>query len=182
MSAVDIRNAPGGPDHKSLLLRQEKAFDPGIIMSEEIFMIDTTDLRIINILQKNGKTSTREIGAEVGLTAPAVSERISRLKDQKVIRGIHADIDESKLGYNISAFVKINVPPRLYRSFCRFCEEDSAVVEHHHIVGLENALLRIRVENSHELEMLLERLRSFGLSNTSVMLSSYFSEKTFPVE
>lgn len=144
-------------------------------------MIDTTDIRIINILQKNCKASTREIGAQVGLSAPAVSERINRLKDQGVITGFHAVIDETQLGYNICAFIKINVPPKLYDRFCRFCADEPAVLEHHHIVGLENALLRIRVHNAHELDLLLAKLRDFGLSNTSVLLTSYFEWKEYPI-
>lgn len=56
--------------------------------------MDNTDIKIINILQKNCKTSTREIGQQVGLTAPAVAERINRLKDSGVISGFHAKINE----------------------------------------------------------------------------------------
>ncbi len=145
-------------------------------------MLDSTNLKILNILQRDCKTSTRAIGEEVGLSAPAVSERIARLRDAGIIRGYHADIDEAALGCAISAFIKINVPPRSYESFCRFCEEEPAIVEHHHIIGPENALLRVRLPSSRELDKLLEKLRRYGLSNTSVQLSTYFIQKDFPEE
>ena len=144
--------------------------------------MDNTDIKIINILQKNCKTSTRDIGKEVGLTAPAVAERINRLKDSGVIEGFHAQINETLLGNNISAYIMVNVPPRDYAAFCRFCEESPSLSEHHHIVGLNNVLIRIRPENSRTLDKLLEQLRKFGLSNTSVLLSSYFSHKDFPLQ
>ena len=144
--------------------------------------MDNTDIKIINILQKNCKASTRDIGKEVGLTAPAVAERINRLKDSGVIEGFHAQINETLLGNNISAYIMVNVPPRDYAAFCRLCEESPSISEHHHIVGLNNVLIRIRTENSRTLDKLLEQLRKFGLSNTSVLLSSYFSHKDFPLQ
>lgn len=141
--------------------------------------MDNTDIKIINILQDNCKTSTREIGQMVGLTAPAVAERINRLKDAGVIEGFHAQINETLLGNHIGAFMLINVPPKEYASFCKFCEDNPAIVEHHHIVGLNNVLLRVRVGDAQELEVLLRQIRKYGLSNTSVLLSTYFKQKDF---
>lgn len=142
--------------------------------------MDSTDIKIINLLQENCKISTREIGRAVGLTAPAAAERIRRLREKKIISGFRAEIDDSLLGSSISAFVQINVPPRDYERFCLFCSGHPAVVEHHHIVGLNNALLKIRVGSSKELDSFLKQIRSYGLSNTSVILSSYFTHKNFP--
>ncbi|SET89267.1 Lrp/AsnC family transcriptional regulator, leucine-responsive regulatory protein [[Clostridium] aminophilum] len=141
--------------------------------------MDKTDIKIINILQNDCKTPTREIGRLVGLTAPAVSERINRLRDAGVIEGFHAQIDETKLGTGINAFIQVNVPPREYDNFCLFCEQEPSIIEHHHIVGLNNALLRIRVRNSHMLDQLLEKIRHYGLSNTAIELSTYFNRKDF---
>ena len=138
-----------------------------------------TDIKIINILQENCKTSTREIGQKVGLTAPAVAERINRLKDAGVIEGFHAQINETLLGSNISAYALVNVPPKEYEPFCRFCENDPSIVEHHHIVGLNNVLIKMRVGNAQDLEVLLEQIRKYGLSNTSILLSTYFRQKEF---
>ena len=84
------------------------------------------------------------------------------------------------MGNHICAFVLINVPPKSYESFCQFCEKSPAVIEHSHIVGLNNGLLKIRVSDSEELEALLRQMRKFGLSNTSVLLSTYFTQKPFP--
>lgn len=143
--------------------------------------MDNTDIKIINILQDNCKTSTREIGQRVGLTAPAVAERINRLKDAGIIEGFHAQINEMLLGSNISAYSLVNVPPKEYESFCRFCEHEPAIIEHHHIVGLNNVLIKMRVANAQDLETLLEKVRKYGLSNTSILLSTYFRQKDFPL-
>lgn len=142
--------------------------------------MDRTDIRIINLLQENAKLPAKDIGAAVGLSAPAVAERINRLREADVISGFHAKVNDAKMGNGIAAFVSVNVPPAEYASFCAFCEEEPSVAEHHHIIGLNNALIRVRVPDTEALEELLARIRRFGLSNTSVLLSTYFTQKSFP--
>lgn len=139
--------------------------------------MDNTDFNIINILQKNGRSTIKEIGEKVGLTSPAVTERIRRLEGAGVITGYAAELDLSKMGKGISAYVNVDVYPKKYDLFCKFCEETDAIIEHHHIIGVHNSLLRVSVENSSQLESLLGRIKDYGISQTSVLLKSYFKHK-----
>lgn len=139
--------------------------------------MDNTDLNIINILQKNGRSTIKEIGEKVGLTSPAVTERIRRLEGAEIITGYAAEIDMAKLGKSISAYVNVDVYPKKYDLFCKFCEETDAIIEHHHIIGVHNSLLRVAVENSEQLEVLLGRIKDYGISQTSVLLKSYFKRR-----
>lgn len=139
--------------------------------------MDNTDLNIINILQKNGRSTIKEIGEKVGLTSPAVTERIRRLEGAEIITGYGAEIDMTKLGKSISAYVNVDVYPKKYDLFCKFCEETDAIIEHHHIIGVHNSLLRVAVENSEQLEVLLGRIKDYGISQTSVLLKSYFKRR-----
>ncbi|HIU74556.1 MAG TPA: Lrp/AsnC family transcriptional regulator [Candidatus Pelethocola excrementipullorum] len=141
--------------------------------------MDNTDIKIINILQDNCKTTNKEIGQQVGLTPPAVAERIRRLEDQGVIKGYHARINDIALGKHVSAFITVNVEPQHYTAFCQFCKESTSITEHHHIIGVYNSLLRVAVSDTHELEVLLEQLKKYGVSQTSTFLSTYFSHKKF---
>lgn len=138
--------------------------------------MDNTDLNIIDILQRDGRITLKEIGQKVGLTSPAVAERIRRLEEAEVIRGYRAEIDLSKLGKSISAYVNVDVYPKKYDLFCRFCEETDAIVEHHHIIGVHNSLLKVAVENPEQLEKLLGCIKDYGISQTSVLLKSYFNQ------
>ncbi|MBO5564276.1 MAG: Lrp/AsnC family transcriptional regulator [Lachnospiraceae bacterium] len=142
--------------------------------------MDRTDIQIINLLQNNARMSTKEIAQTVSLSAPAAAERITRLKESGVIESFTADINDAKMGNSVSAYVLMNVPPAQYESFCAFCEKEPSIVEHHHIIGINNALLRVRVADTNALEALLSRTREFGLSNTSVLLSTYFTKKDYP--
>lgn len=143
--------------------------------------MDRTDIKIMNILQQNCKTTTREIGRQVGLTAPAVSERIMRLRESGAIQAFRAKLDANAVGKKLSAYIMINVPPEVYNKFCAFAEKNPAIVEHHHIIGVNNALLRIRVADSAELERQLSEIRKFGMSQTSIVLNTYFDQKELNV-
>ncbi len=143
--------------------------------------MDRTDIKIMNILQQDCKTTTREIGRQVGLTAPAVSERIMRLRESGAIQAFRAKLDANAVGKKLSAYIMINVPPEAYTKFCAFAEKNPAIVEHHHIIGVNNALLRIRVADSAELERQLSEIRKFGMSQTSIVLNTYFDQKELNV-
>ncbi|HWP50602.1 MAG TPA: Lrp/AsnC family transcriptional regulator, partial [Clostridia bacterium] len=127
------------------------------------------------------KTTTREIGKLVGLTAPAVSERITRLRESGAIQAFRAKLNSTVVGKKLSAYIMINVPPESYSRFCAFAEQNPAIVEHHHIIGLNNALLRIRVVDSEELERQLSEIRKFGMSQTAIVLNTYFDQKPINV-
>ena len=144
--------------------------------------MDRTDIQIINLLQKNARMSTKDIAQAVSLSAPAAAERITRLKENGVIEGFCAKVNDSRMGNSVSAYVQMNVPPSQYDAFCSFCAANDSVTEHHHIIGINNALLKIRVKDTNELESLLEQMRKFGLSNTSILLSTYFTQKDYPGE
>lgn len=139
--------------------------------------MDATDIKIMNILQQDARTTTREIGRQVGLTAPAVSERVARLRERGAILGFEARLDPAAVGLALCAFVQMNVPPDRYDDFCAYTLQCPAITEHHHIIGPNNALLRVRVPDAAALEEELKKLRAFGLSQTAVVLHSYFEKK-----
>ncbi len=142
--------------------------------------MDQTDIRIVNLLQKNCKITIKEIGSQVGLTSPAVTERIRRLEERGIIEGYHARIDHGAIGNHRSAFMTLEGEPVRDASFCRFCEEHPAITEHHHIIGVYNSLLRVVVPDTDALENLLRSIKKYGNSQTSTLLSTYFSEKQLP--
>ena len=73
--------------------------------------LDTTNRQLIAALQVDARLSLAELGRRVGLTAPAVGERLARLEDAGVIRGYHADVDPIALGYGLDVILRIR-PPR----------------------------------------------------------------------
>ena len=69
--------------------------------------LDPTNQQLITALQADARLSLAELGRRVGLTAPAVGERLGRLEESGVIRGYHADVDPRALGYGLSVILRI---------------------------------------------------------------------------
>lgn len=143
--------------------------------------MDRTDYQILNLLQRDSRTTLKCIGDQVGLTAPAVSERIRRMEEKGVIKRFSISIDRTLLDCNLTGFILIALFPEKYSQFCKFCEETPAITAHHHLVGKLNGLLRFAVKDTHELDNLLSNIKQFGDSQTSVELDTYFEYKDAPL-
>ena len=77
------------------------------------YKLDRVDWHILQLLQENGRFTYAEIGRAVGLSAPAVAERIHRLEEADLIEGYHAQINPAKVGLHVLAFVRVSVPRAL---------------------------------------------------------------------
>ena len=139
--------------------------------------MDRTDYQILNILQSDSRTTLRQIGDQVGLTAPAVSERIHRMEEKGIIRDYRIDVDREQLDCSMTGFILVAPEPEKYNSFCEFCQKNPAIISHYHVIGVFNALLRFAVRGTRELDELLSAIKRFGDSQTSVQLKTYFETK-----
>ena len=90
--------------------------------------MDRTDYQILNILQRDSRTTLKSIGDQVGLTAPAASERTRRLEEQGILRAYRVDVDREKLNCNMTGFILVAPEPDKYASFCDFCEKHPAML------------------------------------------------------
>ena len=143
--------------------------------------MDRTDYQILNLLQHDCRATLKSLGDLVGLTAPAVSERVRRMEDKGVIRSFRIDVDRRRLDCNITGFIMVAPEPEKYNRFCEFCEKEPAIISHYHIIGVFNALLRFSVKDTEELDHLLAAIKQYGDSQTSVELSTYFDVKDIPL-
>ena len=143
--------------------------------------MDRTDYQILNILQKDCRTTLKHIGDQVGLTAPAVSERVRRMEEKGVIRGFRIDVERERLDCSMTGFIFVAVEPEKYNTFCEFCEKSSAIVSHYHVIGVFNALLQFAVRDTKELDVLLAEIKTYGDSRTSVELKTLFDIKEIPL-
>src|SRR5919201_4219881 len=74
-------------------------------------LLDATNLRLLQELQANGRLGMAELGRRVGMSAPAVAERVQRLERAGVITGYRAELDPRALGYQLTAIVRIKPAP-----------------------------------------------------------------------
>lgn len=139
-------------------------------------MIDHIDLKILSILQNNGRTRLADIADEVELSAPAVMERVKKLEVGGIIKGYQAVIDGKKVGKDITAFIGVSIGNQ--RDMDRFAAQmlrRHDVLECHHVTGDESFILKVKSANTGSLERLLGEIRSVeGVTRTvtKVVLSS----------
>jgi Lrp/AsnC family transcriptional regulator, leucine-responsive regulatory protein len=140
--------------------------------------VDEIDWAIIVALQENARLSMAALGREVGLSAPAATERVRRLEQQKIIRAYRAEIDLDRVGLNVQAIVRIKAGghdlDKATRSLCAFPE----VFECYRGTGGDCFVLRIAVSDIKELQKFLDRIAPFGDLTTSVILSTPLTRKT----
>ena len=131
--------------------------------------MDITDYKIIEILQEEGRISMKDLGKIVGLTSPAVSERVKRLEEAGVIEGYKAIVNPNALGRVIKAFVHISLPSNKYNEF---------IVECHHITGDDCSVLKVIVKDMYELEEVIDSIKKVGSTKTNVILSTPIQSKS----
>lgn len=139
--------------------------------------MDKTDHKILKILQLNAKTTIKQISQEVNLSAPSVTERIRRLEESGVILGYHAQVNPAKLSKSLTVFIAVDVVPGKYTAFSSFCSTCPQILEHHRVVGVHNAMLLAVLRESSELESLIDHLKKYGTTSTSIILSTIFENK-----
>ena len=140
--------------------------------------MDITDYKIINILQEDGRISMKDLGKIVGLTSPAVSERVKRLEESGVIQGYKAIVNPDKLGRVIKSFINIALPSKNYQDFIEYAQNDSRIVECHHITGEDCLLLKVIVKDMYDLEQVIDKIKQVGKTKTSVILSTIIESKS----
>ncbi|WP_300279730.1 Lrp/AsnC family transcriptional regulator [Peptacetobacter sp.] len=148
-------------------------------MENTVRKLDETDRKIIEILQEDGRISMKDLGKLIGLTSPAVSERIKRLENCGIISGYKAIINPDALGRNIKAFIHISLlESRSYSDFLENAKNDPRIVECHHITGDDCSLLKVLVSDMRELENVIDSIKKIGSTKTSVILSTPIQAKS----
>lgn len=146
--------------------------------------MDDLDQRIVAYLTRDGRASYREIGDDVGLSAPAVKRRVDRLVDGGVIEGFSAVVDPLAMGWTTDVFVSIfargNIRPERIRTAVSKVPEVHAAYT---ITGDADALLHVRVRDTRHLEEVLERIRQeeFVAQTRSTVVLTRLIERGRPV-
>ncbi len=138
--------------------------------------MDETDLKILEILQREGRTKRNVLAERVGLSLPAVSERLKKLEESGIIAGYHARLNHHMLGKDITAFIIATVDSsRHFPSFIEHANNTAEVLECHAITGDGTHIIKVRTENTAGLEKLLSKIQSWqgvAKTTTSVVLST----------
>jgi len=138
--------------------------------------LDEQDKKIIELLSINGRITMKELASELGLSAPAASERVKRLENNGVITGYRAIIDRKKLGHAITVFINLDIPAKQYGEFQQFAENSPEISEFYYVTGQHSLIIKAFVNDTEHLAQLLERTQIFGPTETFVVMYSTVKE------
>lgn len=135
-------------------------------------MLDDIDRNILKELQLDARTSYAELGRRVGLTTPAVIERVRKLEDAGIILGYRAEIDTSKVGLPITAFVRMSISGVDYSHIIEVAQQSNEVLECHRGTGGDSFIMKVAVASVEHLQEIIDKLTPYGITTTAIVLSS----------
>jgi Lrp/AsnC family transcriptional regulator, leucine-responsive regulatory protein len=143
--------------------------------------IDPTSRRILQILAADGRASYQAIADAVGLSRPAVMERVKRLEETGYILGYSARLDRGKIGYPVTAFIAVRYPNNLSGNdtSVQALADNPSVLECHHVAGEDCYVLKVAAPSLVELERIIRELRCPDepvSTRTTIVLSSVFEK------
>jgi len=135
-------------------------------------MLDRIGRKILAALQGNARIPLSRIGEKVGLSAPAVAERVKKLEEAGVITGYHARIDTAAMGRSVAAFIHLTTDARHYPAVKSLAAGMPQIIACHHISGDASFILHVRVDDVSALEKVVARLSPLGQTRTAIVLST----------
>ena len=141
-------------------------------------LLDNTGWQILRVLQENARISFSELGRQVGLSAPAVAERVRKLEDAGVISGYHAAINPASVGYTVLAFIRIGSTGQNCSRCAEAIKDIQEVLECHRVTGSDSFFLKVIVPSINHLEALIDQLQPYGETTTTLVLSSAVTRRT----
>lgn len=139
-------------------------------------LIDKIDAHLLTLLQEHGRTAQNDLARAVGLSAPAVAERLRKLEERGIIRHFTVILDPKKLGRDVTAFIAVGINgSRFYPEFLEHVSASPEVLECHSVTGQGSHLLKVRTDSTSGLERFLAAVQAWpGVqwTTTSIVLST----------
>tara|TARA_B100000809_G_scaffold262735_1_gene314386 strand:+ start:16124 stop:16579 length:456 start_codon:yes stop_codon:yes gene_type:complete len=135
-------------------------------------LMDALNWNILKCLQKNARQSNAEIGRVVGISSPAVSERIKKMEDVGVINGYKTIVSPYEVGYQLKAIITIRAFMGKLKPFLIKVKTFDEVLNCYRITGNENIVMEVMLKNQKHLEQFIDQLISYGETKTQIVLSN----------
>ncbi len=142
---------------------------------------DAMNLRILTELQQNPRLAMTELGRRVGLSSPAVAERVRRLEESGVIRGYRLEIDPAALGLPLSAYIRVRPNPGQLPRVSELAREIPEIVECHRVTGEDCLIVKVHLPNIDQLDRVLDAFLQYGSTTTSLVQSSPVNRRALPL-
>jgi Lrp/AsnC family leucine-responsive transcriptional regulator len=143
--------------------------------------LDDVNRRLLAELQQDARLSLAELGRRVGLSAPAVGERLQRLEDDGVVRGYRAELDPQALGYPLAVIIRVRPVAGQLPKVAELARQTPEVVECLRVTGEDCFVMKLHLRDVGHLEEVVDRFLLFGQTTTSVVQSSPVPARGLPL-
>lgn len=148
-------------------------------MTKETVKLDPLSWKILEELQENARVPYTEIGRKIGLTGPAVAERVQKMEDGGIIKGYHASVDLHRIGYSLTAIINVSITSGNIHNFLKYINSVKEVFECNRVTGSSSVVLKVALREPLELEKLINSLIEYGSPTTAIVLSTPISHRIF---
>jgi Lrp/AsnC family transcriptional regulator, leucine-responsive regulatory protein len=152
----------------SQYLREKRVFSYTSFHKE----IDPVNLRVLEELQRDPRLTMSELGRRVGMSSPAVTERVRRLEEAGVIQGYRVELNPAALGLPITAYIRVRPSPGQLSKIAELAQQIPEVVECHRVTGEDCFILKVYIPAIDQLDRLLDCFLLYGSTTTTIIQSS----------
>jgi Lrp/AsnC family leucine-responsive transcriptional regulator len=135
-------------------------------------MLDAVNLRILRLLADDPRMSIKTLAGTIGMSGPAVAERVQRLHEQGVIQGHRLALDHRQLGLQVIAYVRVRPMPGELQRVAALAQETPEVVECHRVTGEDCFIMKVLVARVEDLEAVLDEFLKHGVTTSSIVQST----------
>lgn len=135
-------------------------------------LLDRQNMAILAALQRDPRLTMAALGRRIGLSPPAITERVRRLEEAGIIKGYRIDLDPAALGLPIAAYVRVRPQPGQLSRIAELAQQIPEVVECHRITGDDCFIMKVHIPAMDQLDRLLDRFLLYGTTTTSIIQSS----------
>ncbi|GGI58157.1 Lrp/AsnC family transcriptional regulator [Winogradskyella haliclonae] len=133
--------------------------------------IDSLNWQILKCLQENARMTNAEIGRRVGVSSPAVAERIKKMEDAEIIHSYKTLISPFSAGYQLKAIITLRAFMGMLKPFLEKVKTYDEVINCYRITGNENIVMEVVLKNQQHLEKFIDQLIVYGETKTQIVLS-----------
>jgi Lrp/AsnC family transcriptional regulator, leucine-responsive regulatory protein len=150
-------------------------------MNNKGILIDPKNLALLRLLEKNPRAPISHLARKIGMSNPAVKERILRLEETGVLAGYRLELNPKELGYHITAFVRVRPLPGHLNKITELAQTIPQVTECHRVTGEDCFILKVFLKEISNLDRVLDKFLAHGQTTTSIVQSSPVPPRGLPL-
>ncbi|MCI4588699.1 Lrp/AsnC family transcriptional regulator [Sphingobium sp. BYY-5] len=153
-----------------------------MILQKSKLLHDPRNVELLSLLGDNPRLGVSELARRVGMSAPAVRERVLRMEEAGVIRGYRLELDPAALGYPVSAYVRVRPAPGQLSKVAELARSLPQIVECHRVTGEDCFVLKVHLPSIGDLDQVLDQFLTYGQTTTSIVQSTPVSLRSLPLQ